>query len=107
MSAINLLHGYPDRVGKRFNFAGDYTGPALYVTGGDPISLPGFQNYIDALQGDYSTDGTYYLKFVNSGIGPRATWKAKWIVSATNNEANANTVLSAEVVRVSGLGGLY
>jgi hypothetical protein len=107
MSVIALLHGYPDRVGKRFNFAGDYTGPSSYVTGGDPIVLPGFQNYIDSIQGDFSTDGTYYLHFINSGAGPRATWKAKWIVSATNAEVAAATNLSAESARVSGLGGVY
>jgi hypothetical protein len=107
MSQIALLKGYPDKIGRRFAFAGDLSGPASYVTGGDPVTIPNFQNYIDSLQGDYSTDGTYYLKFVNSSSGPRATWKAKWIVSSSNNEVSATTNLSAETVRVSGLGGTY
>jgi hypothetical protein len=107
MSQIALLKGYPDAVGKRKVFAGDLAGPASYVTGGDPVTLPNFQFYIDSAQSDYSVSGTYYLKFVNSAAGPRATWKAKWVVTSTNVEVSATTNLSAETARVSGLCGSY
>ena len=107
MAQITLLKGYPDNIGRRKAFAGDISGPTSYVTGGDPVTLPNYQHYIDQIQGDFSVTGTYYAKFINSSAGPRATWKVKWIVSATNVEVAATTNLSAETIRVGGFVGQY
>lgn len=106
---LNLLHGYPDLVGKRSIFCGNGSGPTSYVTGGDPITVPQFQYYIDAILGGatLSTSGTYYVLAKSSGIGSRQTWKLVWTVTATDAEVSAGTNLSAETVQIGGFGGTY
>ncbi len=105
--ALTLLHGYPDRIGKRFAWCGNYVGPKPYVTGGDPVALTPFQNYIDSMHGSLSVSGTYFIRPIPSGAGPRATWKAKWIVVSSGNEVSNGTDLSAETIILDGLGGVY
>src|SRR5438552_3159133 len=58
---LTLLNGYPDYIGKRFAFCGSGTGPKSYVqkaSGGDPISVPRFQNYVDVIFPALSLSGT-------------------------------------------------
>ena len=110
MAQITLFKGYPDRIGKRFAFCGSYTGPASYTTGGDPITLNQYQNYIDNIEnsGGLSVSGTYIVRAIPSIAGPRATWKMKWYTAAApQTEVSAATNLSAETFIVSGLGGVY
>lgn len=102
-----LQHGYPDLVGKREIFCGDYTGPASYVTGGDPIVTGKYQNYIDLLFPAYTTDGLYQLIPISSGLGPRQTWKFKWIVISTGAEVASATSLTGSSCRAGGYGGSY
>lgn len=105
-----LLDGYPDRVGKRFIWAGFGTGPSSYVTGGDPLTLPGFQNYIDSVDssGILSVSGTYIIRAIPSIGGARATWKLKWYTAAApQTEVSSTTNLSAETFMISGKGGTY
>ena len=105
---LTLLPGYPDRVGKRLVWAGYGKGPASYATGGDPIALPGFQNYIDSIQsGGLSVSGTYYVRAIPSVGGIRPTWKLVWIVASTNAQVANATDLSAETIQLGGLGGVY
>lgn len=105
---LTMLHGYPDLIGRRSAFCGFGNGPKSYVTGGDPVTTGQFGYYIDAIEGNgYSVSGTYYTIPIPSAVGPRATWKLKWIVTATNVEVAAAVDLSAEKIQVSGLGGLY
>lgn len=76
---LTLLHGYPDFIGKRQAWAGYGNGPSSYATGGDPIVLPQYENYIDAVFGPvYSVSGNYLVTPIPSGVGPRQTWKLKW-----------------------------
>src|SRR6266705_5487381 len=97
---LTLLAGYPDRVGKRFVWVGYGKGPASYATGGDPIALPGFQNYIDAIEsGGLSVSGTYYVRAIPSVGGIRPTWELLWVVASTNAEVTATTNLSAETIQ--------
>lgn len=108
MAILNLYHGYPDKIGRRFAFAGAYVGPTSYVTGGDPISLPTFNNYIDIIHGTLSVSGTYVVRAIPVGAGPRNTWKFKWYTAAApQTEVSAATNLSAETIVVDGLGGTY
>ena len=110
MAQITLLKGYPDRIGKRFAFAGTYTGPTSYTTGGDPVSLPTYNTYIDNIEnsGGLSTSGTYIFRAIASLSGPRPTWKVKWYTAAApQTEVSATTNLSAETFILSGLGGMY
>lgn len=114
MSILALMHGYPDRIGKRFVFAGNYTGPKSYTntaniaTTGDPIQLPGFQNYIDSMSfSSVSVSGTYLVRFRPSGPGPRATWKGVWYTISSGTEVTNTTDLSGETVIVDGHGGVY
>lgn len=105
---LTLLKGYPDRIGKRQAFAGFGSGPASYVTGGDPIAIPGFQYYIDAIFGGVlSVSGTYEARPIPSAGGPRSNWKLKYFVVSTGAEVANAVNLSAEVFQVGGLCGNY
>ena len=114
MSLLALFHGYPDYIGKRFAFAGNYVGPKSYTntsniaTTGDPVSLPGFQNYIDALDfSSVSLSGTYLVRFRPSQAGPRASWFGVWYTISSGTEVTNATDLSGETVLVQGFGGVY
>lgn len=104
---LNLLKGYPDYIGKRWAIAGFGSGPASYVTGGDPISVIRFGTYIDVLAPAMSVSGTYIVYPVPNAVGNRATWKAKWVVLATGVEVAGAVNLSAESVQLGGYGGQY
>jgi hypothetical protein len=112
---FTLQHGYPDYVGRRFLFCGSGKGPASYVntgtqsTSGDPLALPRFDNYIDAITtgGNQSVSGTYYYHAQSSGPGPRATWVLRYFVTSTNAEVANGVNLSAETFVVGGFGGDY
>jgi hypothetical protein len=115
---LTLLKGYPDFVGKRATFVGWGNGPASYSqytagiapaagTGGDPISLPLPNYYIDAASGGMSVSGTYYARATSSGVGPRQTWKLVWYVAGTNAQVAAAVNLSAEQIQIGGNCGQY
>jgi len=107
---VNMTEGlYPDFVGRRQIFAGSGTGPALYVTGGDPVTLSNPRLYIDIILsgGALTTDGTYYVLPIASAAGPRATWKLKWYAVNGTTEASANTVLSGKTLIVGGFCGQF
>lgn len=114
MSLFALFKGYPDYIGKRFAFAGNYVGPKSYTntaniaTTGDPVQLPGFQNYIDSMSfSSISVSGTYHVHFRPSAAGPRATWSAVWTTISSGTEVSNAVDLSAETVIVEGHGGVY
>lgn len=108
MAVLTLLKGYPDRIGKRFAFVGYANGPKSYIQGGDPATLPGFQNYIDFIDGGVlSVSGTYYVISRPLAFGPRATWNIVWTVTATDAEVGAGVDLSAETIQLGGFGGVY
>ena len=107
---LTLLHGYPDNIGRRAAFVGWGAGPASYVqaaSGGDVVTVPRFQFYIDFLDGNLSVSKTYYIQAFPTGIGARQTWALKWAVAATNVEVGAGVNLSAERVQLGGFGGQY
>ena len=107
---ITLYQGYPDLVGRRFVWAGSFSGPSSYPTGGSAFTLPGFQNQIDSVDtsGILSVSGTYVYRAIPSGIGPRATWKLKmYTAAAPQTEVSDATDLSAERFVISGKGGRY
>jgi hypothetical protein len=79
---LTFFHGYPDYVGKRFIFAGYGYGPASYVSTGDPIVLPRYDNYIDVVFEAVTADGLYTVNAIPSGLGPRATWNLLWTANA-------------------------
>ncbi len=105
---ITLLNGYPDRIGKRFAWAGFGHGPTSYSqTVGDAIEMPGFQNYIDAVFGGVSVSGTYFVIAQPSAQGPRSTWYVKWFTASSGAEVSNAVDLSAEKVQIGGFGGVY
>jgi hypothetical protein len=72
--------------------------------------LPGFQNFIDTIDtsGILTVSGTYTVRAIPSGTGPRMTWKLKWFATASpQTEVTAATDLSAEKLVLSGKGGVY
>lgn len=77
---LTLLKGYPDFVGKRATFAGYGNGPSSYVTGGDPLVLPLYNYYTDAVFSPvYSVSGNYQVMPIPAAVGPRQAWKLKWM----------------------------
>ena len=106
---IDLYYGlYPDFVGKRSLFAGVGNGPASYTTGGDPVTVNQSTYYIDVLfSGGLTVSGTYFVRAIPNGPGPRNTWKYKWIVVATGNEVAATTNLTGETLIAGGIGGQF
>ncbi len=104
---FHFLEGYPDYVGKRFNWAGYGSGPSSYTTGGIDLVLPRYNNYIDLVIPSTTVSGTYSVVGIPSVNNGRATWKLKWIVFATGAEVANAVDLSAERLRVGGFGGVY
>jgi hypothetical protein len=107
---LTLLNGYPDLIGKRFAFCGSGTGPSSYVqkaSGGDPLSVPRFQNYIDVAFPSLSLSGTYVVYPYPSAVQERATWSLMWVTRSTGAEVASSTDLSAESVQLGGFGGVY
>lgn len=81
---LKLLFGYPDFIGRRFAWAGYGSGPSAYVTGGDSIALPGFNQYVDAIFGSvYTVSGNYVVTPIPLGYGARQKWNLKWAPAAT------------------------
>lgn len=112
---LNYLKGYPDRIGKRFAWCGYGTGPKSYVggvTGGDPITLPSFDNYVDTVEssGILDLSGLYIVFFYPSLVGSRPTWYARWFSFTTSGvgaEVTNATNLSTKSIQISGLGGVF
>src|SRR3974390_2700929 len=99
---LTLLKGYPDFVGKRATFVGFGSGPASYTqlvqatapattaTGGDPLTLPLPNYYIDAVDSaGITVSGKYYVRAVSSGVGARQAWRLVWYVTTGNLEVGA------------------
>ena len=97
----------------------DHYGPSNYKTGGEvwpsvnpnqvtggPNSL-GEASVINILSGGGVTEsGTYYIVPIFGGKGSiKSNIKLKWYVLATDTEVAAAVNLSAEVIRLSVLGG--
>ena len=114
---LTLLKGYPDFVGKRATFVGYGNGPVLYVpftagvapaaaTGGDPITLPMPNWYIDAIDSGatFTVSGAYFVRAASVGVGPRQKWVLAWFLAA-GGPASGN--LSAEQIQISGKCGQY
>lgn len=100
---IKMYPDWPNLLGRKQAFVGTGSGPASYVAGGDPVTLAGYNSYLDYLiSGSVSVSGTYYLRCIPNATGPRATWKAIWISISTGLEPAAATNLSAEVVDIAG-----
>lgn len=107
---LTLLKGYPDLMGRRRAFAGYGTGPAVYnATTGDPLILPGYENYIDAVFGGVlDTTGTIIAYAKPSGYGPRQSW-ALFYATASSGAALANnsTAAAGLVFQIGGFWGEY
>jgi hypothetical protein len=105
---ITLFKGYPDRIGKRYAFAGVGSGPSSYSqTTKDPVSVPVFNTYIDVLHGGVTVSGTYIVRAVPSVGGVRATWKLTWVTASSGTEVSGGVDLSAERIILGGFGGMY
>lgn len=105
---INFFNGYPDFIGDRQAFAGSGTGPASYVTGGDPVTLQNPRRFIDVLfGGNLTLSGTYFVRAVPAAANERTTWKLKWYVTSTGSEVAAAVNLSAETIVLGGFCGQF
>lgn len=85
----------------------DYTGPASYVTGGVTVSSSAF-GLSTGVYGiwpmDLTVSGTFYIRVFSVPSPKKNSVKIKWFTAATNAEVGNGTNLSAEKVRVLGLG---
>lgn len=104
---VNLIPGYPDRIGKRFAWAGFVTGPTSYnpVTG-DLLTLPGFQNYIDSCSFGFDSNRLFMVIAIPNAAGKRPTWVLHWY-NIFGVEVLAGVNLSAVQVQLFGFGGTY
>lgn len=106
---VTLLHGYPDRIGRRAAWVGVGNGPASYVGGNTPtdqILVGVFQFQIDSVTDiSISASGTYYAVAQPSVAGVRATWNLRYFTTATGAEVANGTNLSAQSFVISGFGG--
>jgi hypothetical protein len=86
---LTLLHGYPDFVGLRCTWCGYGSGPSSLLSTGDPISLPRYNYYIDAIGGNFrSVSGTYDVIGQPAAVGPRASWSLIWRFATTGSVAS-------------------
>lgn len=109
---LTFLHGYPDYVGKRFNFCGYGNGPASYVATGDPIVLPRYNNYIDIVFEALSVSGAYAVRGLQSTFGVRASWALLWsgvlgtVASVAQNVAGTGQTPGTYIINATGGGGV-
>lgn len=110
---LTLLKGYPDLMGRRRAFAGYGSGPSSYASTGDPLILPGYESYIDAVFGGVAVSGNYYVMASPSAAGARPTWTLYWFYAngahggTAGAPVSAATNLSAESVQIGGFWGEY
>lgn len=105
---LTLLKGYPDRVGRRFIFSGNATGPTSYsTTTGDVVTGLPYNNVVDVIFPSMTVSRTYEVRFYPSALGARVTWAARWYTISTGAEVANGTDLSAEQIQVGGFGGTY
>ena len=105
---LTMVNGYPDFIGYRQAFCGYGTGPASYVTGGDPVTLQNNRRFIDVLFGGMlSLSGNYEVKAIPSATGERVTWKAVWFVVSTGAQVGSSVNLSGETVQMGGYCGQW
>jgi len=86
MATVTEVVRSRDVAGVRRRFVGQYSGPALYAAGGDPLA-PGIvgMGEIEYLSFEPATDGTniHHLVYVH------ATGKVMWFSGATHAELGA------------------
>jgi hypothetical protein len=108
---LTMVNGYPDYIGYRQAFCGYGTGPASYVTGGDPVTLQNNRRFIDVLFGGMlSVSGNYIVYAIPSASGERTTWSAVWYHAnggSVGQQVSSSTNLSAETVQMGGFCGQW
>jgi hypothetical protein len=109
---LNFNNGYPDYVGYRQMFVGNGTGPASYVTGGDPTTLQNPRRFIDILFPALTLSQNYFLVPYSAAIGERQVWTVKWLYAKSSlgtlfSEVSSGTNLSAETPEMAGFCGQY
>lgn len=108
---LTLFQGYPDRVGRRFIWAGYGTGPLSYAATGDSLVLPLFNNYIDVAFAALTDSGAYWVTPLPSGLGPRASWVLLYsgvlgtVASVAQNVAGSGQTPGTYIVSATGGGG--
>lgn len=89
---LQYLHGYPDRIGRRFAYVAIGTGPASAPSAGDPVQLPSYNNYIDSCTVGESISTYFQARAVPNAAGARASWSVKYTF---NTVTSANTSINA------------
>ncbi len=105
MATLQQMVMQPSPIGELFMSMADILGPASYTTGGFAVSPQAFglQSFKDAI-GACTVSGTYQVES-RSISGPAATTiKLIWIVVSTGAEVANAVNLSAETVRIIGIG---
>ena len=108
---LNEMLIQPQSLGEVFLSAREVTGPASYVTGGQPLSPQFFAllSFKVLISDHLSPDGTYFVRFVapaGSTFGTSSATQAymKWFVTSTGAEVGNGTNISTEKVRVVAIG---
>jgi hypothetical protein len=93
---------YFDVAGIRRRGVGIYTGPAAYVTGGDPVDSRSYGKAVEVVHYEHATDGTdIYILSYDYGY---PTGLIKWFVPSTGNEVAADVDLSGFTARFEVVG---
>lgn len=72
------LHGYPDKIGRRFAWVAVGTPPASAPAAGDPVTLPSFNNYIDCCDIGTAISQAFTGAAAPSVAGARAAWLVRY-----------------------------
>jgi len=109
---LTMVNGYPDYIGYRQAFAGYGTGPASYVTGGDPVTLSNNRRFIDIAFPTITLDQSYFLVPYPAATGERQVWTVKWYYAKSSlgtvwTEVSSGTNLSAETAQMGGFCGQF
>lgn len=95
---------YHDSSSSRIRKIGGYTGPASYVSGGDPVTPANLgMSRIELMLFTPATNGTLYLTavWVPAAAGAGAV---KWLVGTTGVEVAGAVNLSAYTARFEAIG---
>jgi len=95
-----MFPGYPDLIGRKQAFVASGFGPtSSSQTVGDPLTLPGYETYIDCiLEVPLDPTGTYFAQSQASFVGPRATWALFYYTAAGSKVTNGTNLSTYQFI---------
>ncbi|HEY6416084.1 MAG TPA: hypothetical protein VIX41_07600 [Acidimicrobiales bacterium] len=106
MATIDKSIGaYHDSSSARIRKIGGYSGPAAYVTGGDPITAADLgMARLELMLFSGATNGTLYRTLVFIPTGTTGNGTVRWLDATNGTEVGAGANLSAYSARFEAVG---